>query len=68
MAYNKDERGERIDGVFTLGVIHDGDYWLQPSYVAAGPAPDPERSATKGRERLGAWLGACYGVSALGRL
>jgi hypothetical protein len=28
-----DGSSQRIDGVFTLVIVHDGDYWLQPMYV-----------------------------------
>ncbi len=33
MTYNKDGSAVHIDGVFTLVLIHDKDYWLQPLYV-----------------------------------
>jgi hypothetical protein len=33
MVYNKDGSCERIDGMFTLVIARDTDYWLQPLYV-----------------------------------
>jgi hypothetical protein len=40
MVVDTDGSSRRIDGIFTLVIVHDGDYWLQPMFVYRDGAID----------------------------